>query len=286
MQQLILQLMNSLAFGGLLFLLSAGFSLIFGLMRIPNLAHGAMFMLGAYVALGVVRHTGSFWLAIPLAGLCVALVGAVMERFVLRRLAGNENAQVLATLGAAFLVADVVLTVWGGDPQQVRAPEMLRGSADIGGAIFPLYRIAVIALSIVAGVMLWLFVEKTRLGAMLRASVDDPLMARGVGIPVSLLFTFSFGLGALLAGIGGALAAPVLSAYPGLDTDMLPLALVVVVLGGVGSLAGAFVGSIVIGFLYVLGQEHLPSLSYVIVFVPMVIILALRPRGLFGRVAA
>lgn len=286
MQQFILQIMNSLAFAGVLFLLSAGFSLIFGLMRIPNLAHGAMFMLGAYVALSVNSQTGSFWLAIALSGLIVALLGAVMERFVLRRLVGNENGQVVATLGIAFLIADIVLTIWGGDPQQVRAPAMLRGSVDVFGSIFPLYRIAVIVLSFMAGVLLWLFVEKTRLGAMLRASVDDPLMARGVGISVSRLFTLSFSLGALLAGMGGALAAPILSAYTGLDADMLPLALVVVVLGGIGSLIGAVAGSLLIGIIYVFGQDYFPSLAYVIVFLPMVVVLALRPRGLFGRVAA
>jgi branched-chain amino acid transport system permease protein len=286
MQQLSLQVLNSLAFGGLLFLLSAGFSLIFGLMRIPNLAHGAMFMLGAYVALGAVRQFGNFWVAVAAAGLAVGVVGIVVERWVLRRLAGNENAQVLATLGIAFLIADVVLWIWGGDPQQVRAPELLRSSANIAGVIFPLYRVAVIVLASTAGVLLWLFIEKTRLGAMLRASVDDPQMARGIGIPVSALFTLSFGLGALLAGVGGGLAAPVLSAYPGLDNDMLPLALVVVVLGGVGSLIGALSGSVLIGFLYVVGQEMVPSLSYVIVFIPMVIVLALRPTGMFGRVAA
>jgi branched-chain amino acid transport system permease protein len=286
MQQVALQVLNSLSFGGLLFLLAAGFSLIFGLMRIPNLAHGAMFMLGTYVALGAVRQVGNFWLAALVSGLIVGGLGVVIERWILRRLAGNENAQVLATLGIAFLIADIVLWIWGGDPQMLRAPDELRSSANIAGVIFPLYRMAVIGLAIVSGILLWLFIEKTRLGAMLRASVDDPMMARGVGIPVSALFTFSFALGALLAGVGGALAAPVLSAYPGLDNDMLPLALVVVVLGGVGSLLGALIGSILIGFLYVVGQEYLPSMAYVIIFLPMVVVLALRPKGLFGRVAA
>ena len=286
MQQLMLQVLNSLAFGSLLFLLAAGFSLIFGLMRIPNLAHGAMFMLGSYVALGVGRLVGDFWIAVVVAGLVVTVVGVGVEQLIRHRLAGNENAQVLATLGVAFLIADVVLAIWGGDPQQVRAPEALRISAVVGGVVFPLYRIAVIVLAAIAGAALWLFLEKTRVGAMLRAGVDDPQMARGIGISVPTLFTLCFGLGAFLAGIGGALAAPVLSAYPGLDNDMLPLALVVVVLGGVGSLAGAFVGSLTVGFLYVLGQEYVPSLASVIVFVPMVGVLALRPRGLFGRVAA
>jgi branched-chain amino acid transport system permease protein len=286
MSQILLQVLNSLAFGGLLFVLSAGFSLIFGLMRIPNLAHGAMFMLGTYLALGVLQLGGNFWLAVLVAGIVVALAGVVIERWLLRHLAGNENAQVLATIGIAFVLADSVLWIWGGDPHPLPAPDMLRRSVEIGGVVFPLYRLAVIALAVVAALLLWLFIDKTRIGAMLRASVDDPQMARGVGIPVFSLFTVSFCLGAGLAGMGGALAGPILSAYPGLDHDMLPLALVVVVLGGVGSLLGAFVGSILIGFLYIMGQDFLPSLSYVIVFIPMVIVLALRPSGLFGRVAA
>jgi branched-chain amino acid transport system permease protein len=282
----LIQSLNSLSLGGLLFLLSAGFSLIFGLMRIANLSHGAYFMLGAYVGLSVLRAGYSFAAAALAGGLAVALLGGLIERFVLRRLSGNALAQVLATLGIAFILADGCLVIWTGDPQPLPSPEWLRGVMRIDTVAFPKYRIAVVALAAIVGVALWLLMERTRLGAMIRAGVDDMPMARAVGIPVSRLFTVVFCLGAFLAGAGGVLGGPILSVYPGLDTDMLPLALLVVILGGVGSLAGAFVGSFLTGFVYTFGQALIPDLAYMILFLPMVIVLAVRPRGLFGKVGA
>ena len=282
----LIQTLNSLAFGAVLFTLAAGFSLIFGMMRIANLSHGAYFMLGAYVGLSVMAHGYHFWVAVLAAGVTVAAVGGIVERLVLRRLAGNNLSQVLATLGVAFVIADFSLWRWGGDPQQLSAPAALSGSAHVLGLAFPLYRLSMILFSIVIGVCLWLLLDKTRLGMMIRASVDDMQMARAIGIPASRLFSVVFCIGAALAGIGGVLAAPILSVYPGMDADMLPLALVVVILGGVGSLLGAFVGSFVIGCIYTFGQVLFPDLAYIVLFLPMVIILALRPRGLFGRIAA
>ena len=280
------QSLNSLALGGLLFLLSAGFSLIFGLMRIANLSHGAYFMLGAYVGLTLLRSGVDFWLAVIGAGIAIALLGALIERFVLRRLAGRPLSQVLATLGIAFIIADACLWIWTGDPIPLPGPEGLRGTVAFAGTRFPLYRLGVIGFAAVLFVVLWLLLDRTRIGAMIRAGVDDLDMARAVGIPVKTLFTAVFCLGAGLAGMGGVLAGPILSVYPGLDSDMLPLALVVVILGGVGSLAGAMIGSVVIGFIYTFGQALLPDLAYVILFLPMVIVLAVRPRGLFGRITA
>jgi len=282
----LIQSLNSLALGGVLFTLAAGFSLIFGLMRIANLSHGAYFMLGAYVGLSVLDQGYGFGWAILAAGLAVGVLGAVVERLVLRRLAGKTLAQVLATLGIAFIIADASLWIWGGDPRPVAAPVFLRGAMHLFGLTFPAYRLAVLVISIAIALGLWLLLDKTRLGVMIRASVDDMQMARAIGIPASRLFTIVFCLGAALAGIGGVLAAPILSVYPGIDTDMLPLALVVVILGGLGSLAGAFVGSFLIGFIYSFGQVLAPNLAYFILFLPMVVILAARPRGLFGRLSA
>jgi branched-chain amino acid transport system permease protein len=282
----LIQTLNSLSLGGLLFLLSAGFSLIFGLMRIANLSHGAYFMLGAYIGLSVLRAGYSFAVAMLAAGIAVALLGGVIERLVLRRLSGNPLAQVLATLGIAFIIADGCLVIWTGDPQQLPSPEWLRGVLRFEGTAFPRYRVAVVALAALTALALWLLMERTRLGAMIRAGVDDMEMARGVGIPVSRLFTLVFCLGSFLAGVGGVLGGPILSVYPGLDTDMLPLALLVVILGGVGSLAGAFIGSFLNGFVYTFGQALIPDLAYMILFLPMIIVLAVRPRGLFGRIAA
>jgi branched-chain amino acid transport system permease protein len=282
----LIQSLNSLALGGVLFTLAAGFSLIFGLMRVANLSHGAYFMLGAYVGLAMLDGGWDFGWALLAAGLAVGLLGAVVERLVLRRLAGNSLAQVLATLGIAFIIADGSLWLWGGDPRPVSGPAFLEGGLTLFGLTFPAYRLAVVGFSVVLALLLWLLLEKTRLGMMIRASVDDMQMARAVGIPASRLFTIVFSLGAALAGIGGVIAAPILSVYPGMDTDMLPLALVVVILGGLGSLAGAFTGSFLIGFVYSFGQVLVPSLAYIILFLPMVVILAARPRGLFGRLTA
>jgi branched-chain amino acid transport system permease protein len=282
----LIQSLNSLALGAVLFTLAAGFSLIFGLMRIANLSHGAYFMFGAYIGLSVLERGYGFMAAIVAAALGVGLLGGIVERLILRRLAGNSLSQVLATLGVAFVIADGSLWLWGGDPRPVSAPALLSGGVQLFGLTFPLYRLAVLVFSVVIALGLWLLLDKTRLGVMIRASVDDRQMAQGIGVPASRLFTLVFCLGAALAGIGGVIAAPILSVYPGLDADMLPLALVVVILGGLGSLAGAFVGSFVIGFIYSFGQVLFPDLAYIILFLPMVIILAIRPRGLFGRITA
>ena len=284
MQFWLIQTLNSVALGGLLFLLSSGFSLIFGLLRIPNLAHGALFMLGAYLGAALLGWGAEFWLATLIAGLIVGLFGTILERFILRQLAGNEQGQVLMTLGIAFVIADLCLMTWGGDPVPLSAPRALRTPLFIGGFAFPTYRLVVLAIALVAVVLLYSLMERTRLGAMIRAGVDDMQMARGVGIPVSRLFTIVFFLGAALAGAGGVIGGPILSAYPGLDTEMLPLALIVVILGGVGSLLGALVGSFLVGFIYNFGTALFPDLAYVILFLPMVFALVFKPQGLFGRV--
>ncbi|UPJ71856.1 branched-chain amino acid ABC transporter permease [Bradyrhizobium sp. 187] len=282
MQFWIVQSLNSLALGGVLFLLSAGFSLIFGLMRIPNLAHGALFLLGSYLGVTLVLHGVNFILAAVISAVGVGLMGSTIERLVLRGLAGNEKGQVLVTLGFSYIIADVCLVVWGGDPIAIPPPSFLRAPISIAGLVFPSYRLAVFLFALFVGILLHLLLERTRLGAMIRAGVDDMEMARGVGIRISNLFTAVFLLGAACAGLGGVVGAPILSAYPGLDLDMLPLALVVVVLGGVGQLAGALIGSIIVGFVYTFGTAMFPDLAYVILFLPMVFALVVRPQGLLG----
>ena len=284
MQFWVIQTLNSVALGGLLFLLSSGFSLIFGLMRMPNLAHGAFFMLGAYLGVTTMTATGgTLWWGVIGGGLAVAVLGGVLERFILRALAGNEQGQVLVTLGVSFIIADICLLTWGGDPIPIPAPLSLRRPIFFEGLAFPTYRLVVLGLAVVVAILLHLLMDRTRLGAMIRAGVDDMQMARGIGIPVSKLFTLVFCLGAALAGAGGVIGGPIMGAYPGLDADMLPLALVVVILGGVGSLLGAFVGSFIIGFVYNFGTALFPDLAYVILFLPMVLVLVFLPQGLFGR---
>ena len=274
---------NSIALAGLLFLLSAGFSLIFGLMRIPNLTHGALFMLGAYFGVTFLRLGLNFWIAAILSAVVLGIIGALIERLLLRRLAGQELAQVLVTLGLAFIIADICLLVWTGDPIPLATPESLRGVLRAGTIVFPKYRLAVVVMAVVVAAVMWYLLERTRLGATIRAGVDDPEIARVIGIRVSRLFTAVFSFGSALAGFGGVLSGPILSVYPGLDAEMLPLALIIVILGGAGSLPGALLGSLVIGVIYNFGQAMFPELAYVILFLPMVIVLVVRPQGLFGR---
>jgi branched-chain amino acid transport system permease protein len=277
---------NSIALGGLLFLLSAGFSLIFGLMRIPNLMHGSFFMLGAYFGVSFLAFGINFWLAALASGAAMAVIGGLIERFLLRRLEGQILPQVLLTLGFAFIIADICLMVWTGDPWQPTTPTHLQGAVQVAGLFFPIFRLVIVGVAVVIAIALWLMVDWTRLGAMIRAGVDDAPIARVVGIKVSQLFTLIFALGAALAAFAGVIGAPYLSVYPGLDFEMLPLALIVVILGGSGSLLGALVGSFLIGFLYNFGQAMFPDLAYVILFLPMLLVLVLRPQGLFGKVVS
>jgi branched-chain amino acid transport system permease protein len=288
MQFWIIQGLNSLSLGGLLFLLSSGFSLIFGLMRLANLTHGAFFMLGTYFGAVALRsYSGlNIWVTALGAGIAVAAIGGLFERLVLTRLKTNPLGQVLVTLGMSFIISDACLVLWGGDSIPVPTPQNLQAPTRLFGFVFPTYRLVLVGCAIVAAVALYILMDRTRLGAMIRAGVDDSQMARAVGIPVSRLFSIVFCLGAGIAGAGGVLGGPILSAYPGLDADMLPLALIVVILGGIGSLFGAFVGSFIIGFVYTFGTALFPELAYIILFLPMIFVIAFRPQGLFGRVGA
>jgi branched-chain amino acid transport system permease protein len=277
------QLLNGLAFGMLLFLLAAGLSLIFGLLRILNLAHGSYYLLGAYVALSVVRATGSLLLAMLAGVAAVVALGVVMERLFLRRLPHQEELpQALLTFGFLLIIGDVALWIWGGTPQSLPTPELLTAPVRLGPVIFPAYRLFLIGVGALIGLGLWLLQERTKIGAMVRAAVDDAEIARTTGINVSRLSTAVFGVGAALAALGGILAGPVLGMYPGADFEILLLAFVVVIVGGLGSLKGAFVGGLLVGCLDNFGKVLFPELAYFTMFAPMALILALRPAGLFG----
>jgi branched-chain amino acid transport system permease protein len=277
------QLLNGLAFGMLLFLLAAGLSLIFGLLRILNLAHGSYYLLGAYVALSVVRATGSLILAMLVGIAAVVTLGVAMERLFLRRLPHQEELpQALLTFGFLLIIGDVALWIWGGTPQSLPTPELLTAPVRLGPVIFPAYRLFLIGVGALIGVGLWLLQERTKIGAMVRAAVDDAEIARTTGINVSVLSTAVFGVGAALAALGGILAGPVLGMYPGADFEILLLAFVVVIVGGLGSLKGAFVGGLLVGCLDNFGKVLFPELAYFTMFAPMALILALRPAGLFG----
>jgi branched-chain amino acid transport system permease protein len=280
----IAQTFNGLSYGALLFLLASGLSLIFGVMRVVNLAHGSYFMLGGYVGLSVMWRTHSYAAALLAGALAIGLVGVGMERIFLRRLPGQILGQVLMTIGFALIFQDLALLIWGGDPYTIPVPAALQGVVAVGNLRFPRYRIFILVVAAAIAVVLWLALDRTRAGAMIRAAVDDPEMAGGVGIRVPLVSLGVFALGAALAALGGVIGGGFLGVYPGADFEVLPYAFVVIIVGGLGSLPGAIVGSLLVGLLDNFGKALFPELSYFTLFAPMALILALRPTGLFGRV--
>ena len=277
----IIQTLSGVSFAAILFLLTSGLSLIFGVMNIVNVAHGSYYMLGGYIGLTVYDVTGSYFLAILGGGISIGIIGIAMQRFFLRKYV-DHFPQVLMTMGFALIFRDLALLIWGGDPLSFPAPALLQGSVHFGEVVFPIYRLFVILISIVVAIALWLFNEKTSFGAQLRATVDDKEMATGVGINVPLVSALMFGLGALLAAIGGVVAAPFFGVYAGADFEVLPIAFLVVIIGGMGSLKGAAVGSLLVGLVDNFGKALFPDFSYFTLFLPMAIILAIRPTGLFG----
>jgi branched-chain amino acid transport system permease protein len=279
----ITQTFNGVSYGALLFLLAGGLSLIFGMMRIVNMTHGSYYLLGGYIALTVIWRTNLYLPALVLGALAVALVGIAEWNAFLKRLAGQELGQVLTTMGFALIFQDLALVIWGGDPYTIPVPAVLSGSWQVGALHFPLYRVFIVGIATVIGILLWLVVERTRIGAMIRATVDDPEMARGVGINVYLISMCVFALGASLAALAGVVAGGFVGVYPGADFEILPYAFVVVIVGGMGSLKGALVGSLMVGCLDNFGKALFPELSYFTLFAPMALILAVRPTGLFGR---
>jgi branched-chain amino acid transport system permease protein len=279
----IIQAFNGISYGALLFLVGSGLSLIFGVMRIVNLSHGAYFLWGGYIAISVIAATGSWALSLPVAALAVALIGLLMERIFLRPLGFDPLRQVLLTVGFAYLFQQGALDIWGGNNLEIDPPDVLTHSIVIGGIYFPVYRIFMIAMALVIGLTIWAVMEKTRMGAAVRATVDDAQMARGVGIDTNRISMLIFALGAFLAALGGVIGGAFLGVYPGLDFDMLPLAFAVVIIGGMGSLGGAAVGAMLVGLADNFGKALFPELAYFTLYAPMVLILAIKPTGLFGR---
>jgi len=277
-----IQTLNGVSFGMLLFLLAAGLSLIFGLMKILNLAHGSFYVLGAYVALSAIGATGSFLMAAAAGIATVVALGVVMERGLLRRLPHDELPQALLTFGFLLIVGDLSLAIWGGTPQTLPKPAIFETSVRVGPLVFPSYRLFVIGVGGLVGIALWILQERTRLGAMLRAAIDDADIARATGINVSVLSTGVFAFGAALAALGGIIGGPLLGVYPGADFEILLLAFVVVIVGGLGSLKGAFFGGLLVGLLDNFGKALFPQFALFTIFAPMAVILAVRPSGLFG----
>jgi branched-subunit amino acid ABC-type transport system permease component len=279
------QALNGLSFGALLFILASGLSLVFGMMDVVNLAHGAFYMLGAYVALSVVQLTGSFWVAMLAAPLALALVGLVIEPLLLRRLRGRHLDQVLLTIGVSLVIVDVIGLLWGREVRSLSAPPGLDGSVTLIGGVYPVYRLFVIAFGVVLATAMALIYRRTRIGMLIRAGVEDAQMLGALGIDTNRLFASTFATGAALAGLAGVIAAPVFGIQPGMDTDPgLLYSLVVVVVGGLGTLSGAVAGSLLIGPADTFGKVLFQDVALAVIFAIVALVLLLKPTGLLGRI--
>lgn len=283
---MLVSVLNGLSVGFLLFILAVGLSLVFGMMDVLNLAHGALFLGGAYLGAAFSGSWGGFLAALAIAAVGGLLAGAVLSLMTgpLRRRSHLDQA--LLTLGVAFVVAELLIIAFGDDPLSVAAPPALDGSVTVFGAVYPAYRLVLIGVGAVLAVAVYLVVERTRVGALVRATVADRDMVATIGVDNRLVTTAVFAVGSLLATTAGVLGGPIYGARPGLDATVLILALVVVVIGGLGSVRGALVGALIIGQVDTLGRMLLPELASFVLFAALALVLVLRPQGLFGGPAA
>jgi len=286
---------NGITLGGLYFLVASGFTLIFGLMKNVNLAHGSLYMLGGYIGYGVALATGFWLLSFVVAFVVVALVGIVLQYAVFRRMEGEDLRQTLVTIGISIVLADLMLWIMGGNTFQILAPEWLGGpvrlplvtavksSGEPVYMTYPIVRLVIFLASVVIGVLMWLALNRTRIGMLVRAGVDDRDMLSATGVRIQRVFVLVFAFGAGLAGMAGVVGGTFQSVAPGEDTRFLLASLVVVIVGGMGSIPGAALGALIIGLAEQVGSVYFPTYSVVLTFLIMVVVLAFRPQGLFGR---
>ena len=283
MEFLVIQTFNGLSYAALLFLLSGGLTLIFGVMKIVNIAQGSFFLVGGYVGYTVVSLTGNFYLGFLVACIIIGLLGITLEHLLLEDLSNENLRMMLITMGIALFVQDLSLVLWGGNPLNLAVPIYMTRILNIGKFHFLIFRFFMIAAATLLFMVLWWFQKKTRIGSMVRAAVDNPEISEGLGINVTLVKMGVFGLGAALSAFGGVIACSFMALYPGLDFELLPYTFVIVVVGGMGSLTGALVGSMIVGIIDNFGKALFPQFSYFTLFVPLALVLAWRPTGLFGR---
>lgn len=288
-------LFNGITLGGLYFLVASGFTLIFGLMRNVNLAHGSLYLLGGYVGFNAANITGYWLLAFPVAFVVVGALGVLMQVFVFRRMEGQDLRQTLVTIGISIVLADLMLWGFGGDFYNISPPSWLSGpvstflvtaqksSGELVFLKYPLVRIVILCAAVVIGVGMWLALNRTRIGMMIRAGVDDRDMLSATGSRIQIVFVGVFAFGAGLAGIAGVVGGTFQSVAPGEDTRFLLASLVVVIVGGMGSIPGAAIGALIIGLSEQFGSVYFPTYAVVLTFVIMVVVLAFRPQGLMGR---
>lgn len=281
---LLIQLLNGVQYGLLLFLIASGLTLVFGIMGIINLAHGAMYMIGAYLAYALTAQLGNLWLAILLGIPIMLVVGFVIERFLVGTLYQRDHLyQVLLTFGLILILNEAQSLLWGNDPHGVPMPEILSGSIPLTDTLsYPVYRLAVSAVCLLLAAAMYLVIQKTRLGMTIRAGASNREMVEALGINIRTLFTVIFASGVALAGFAGMIAAPLSSVYPGMGDNVLIICFVVVVIGGIGSIKGAFLGAMLIGLVSTFGPVLFPTLASVMVYLVMALVLLWKPRGLFA----
>jgi branched-chain amino acid transport system permease protein len=278
------QLVNGLAVGALYGLMAFGLSIIKGLLNVPNFSHGALFLVGAYVAWSVDEVSGSFWLGLLAAAIAAGLLGTIIERLLVRRLHGGAYLfQLLLLFGTALVMEQTVIAFWGGLGRSMSPPSWLAGAVDLGFSRFPRYLLFTMLAACLVIFAVWVLIERTRIGARIRAGIERPEMAQCLGINIQALFTAAFALGAALAGLAGALAAPLTGLSVTMGTDMLAIALVVVVLGGLGSIYGGVLAGLLVGVIQSLSALWVPQASTVVIYAAMILVLAVRPQGLLGE---
>lgn len=277
------QSFNAVSYAGLLFLLGGGMTLIFGVMKIVNIAHGGFYLIGGYLGYYIASTTGNFYLGLVGGSVGCAMAGMVFERWLLRELSGQMLRQMLMTMGITLLIQDIIVIISGGYSYTLEPPEWCNNVLEIGGYYFYMLRVFMIGAAVVVYILLWYVMEKTKVGAMIRATVDNKAVAQTLGINVQLVSMGVFCLGAFLAAFAGVIGSAFTEISAGMDFEVLPLAFVVVILGGMGSLKGAAVGALIVGFIDNFARAMFPELAYFSLFFPMVVILSIKPTGLFGR---
>lgn len=279
-----IQLLNGVVQGMIYALVAAGLTLIFGMLDIPNFAHGAFYALGAYVAYTVIASSGNFWLAIVIVPVSVAAFGLIVDALAMRRLARAGHVyQILFTLGLVLIVQEAIVLLWGADPISADVPRGLQGGLPLGAVSFPYYRLFLVLAAALTIAAVWLGLERTKYGAIIRAGIDDPEMVDCIGIDVQRLFTLVFGVGVALAGFAGALILPLRGGQPGMGGELMATSFAVVVIGGLGSYLGAVVGGIFVGLTQAVMTIVYPAASEVAIFAAMALVILVRPQGLFGR---
>lgn len=282
---LIMSILNGLTLAALLFITASGLTLSFSLMRVVNLTHGAFYLAGGFVGMSVLKATESWVIAGLAGGLCMAALALFEERFLLRWARGNDLIETLVSLSVAIIIGDLILVIWGGYPKTIAIPQVLGGAIKIPiiNLPYPLYRIFMLALAIVIIGGLWLFLKKTNFGITIRAGVDNFQMVSALGINVRRLFTSVFGLSGFLAGMAGVIGGTSMMLVIGEDWRILTLTLIVIIIGGMGSLGGTIVGALITGLIYSFATAFIPEFSLFVLFLPVAIILSIRPQGLFGK---